>query len=210
MRKKKVVLDYSGVKDDEFNTLIGKVVDCLDGHSLFTNLPVPLADLKTEVDLYISRWQKASRGGSLVEIAEKNDVKKVVCEMLSKIAFYVNEVSNGMRSALLSSGLILEADPISTPVPPKVTNAFLIDGQQQNQFKVIFDKAPKALLYEYQISDQDDELGNPIWGESYRTGSMRGNVFAPVVSDVTYKLRVRAINKKGAGDWSDVASLKAR
>lgn len=210
MRKKKVVLDYSGVRDDEFNTLIGKVVDCLDGHSLFTDLPVPLADFKTEVGLYISRWQKASRGGSLVEIAEKNDAKKLVCEMLSKIAFYVNEVSNGTRSSLLSSGLILEADPTITQIPPQVTNARLLDGQQKDQFKLAFDRVPKALLYEYQISDQDDELGNPIWGEIYRASSTRGNVFAPVVSDVTYKFRVRAVNKKGAGDWSDIASLKAR
>ncbi|MBL1410810.1 fibronectin type III domain-containing protein [Sphingobacterium faecale] len=210
MRKKKVVLDYSGLKDDEFSTLAGKVVDCLDGHPLFTDLPVAVADLKAEVELYKSRWQKASRGGSLVEIAEKNDTKRDVSEMLRKIAFYVNEVGNGVRSALLSSGLILEADPSSMPTPAKTTNASLTDGLQQDQFKVGFDRVPNALLYEYQISDKDDEQGNPIWSDSYRTGSTRGNVFAPVVKDVTYRLRVRAVNKKGAGDWSDVVSLRAR
>lgn len=210
MRKKKVVLDYSGLKDDEFSTLIGKVLDCLEGHTLFTDLPVAIADLKVEVELYKSRWQKASRGGSLVEIAQKNDTKRDVCEMLRKIAFYVNEVGNGTRSALLSSGLILEVDPSSTPVPPKVTKATLMDGLQQDQFKIGFDKVPNALLYEYQVSDIDDGQGNPVWGESYRTGSSRGNVFAPVVKDVTYKLRVRAVNKKGAGDWSEVVSLRAR
>lgn len=132
MRKKKVVLDYSGLKDDEFSTLIGKVVDCLEGHTLFTDLPVVIADLKTGSELYKSRWQKASRGGSLVEIAQKNDSKKEVCDMLRKIAFYVNQVSDGTRSALLSSGLILEVDPVSTPLPAKVLNAALMDGLQQD------------------------------------------------------------------------------
>lgn len=210
MRKKKVVLDYSGLKDDEFSTLIGKVVDCLEGHTLFTELPVAIADLKTGAELYKSRWQKASRGGSLVEIAQKNDSKKEVCDMLRKIAFYVNQVSDGTRSALLSSGLILEVDPVSTPLPAKVLNAALMDGLQQDQLKVAFDKVPNALLYEYQVADADDEQGNPVWKDSYRTGSTRGNVFAPVVRDVTYKLRVRAVNKKGAGDWSEVVSLRAR
>jgi len=56
MRKKKVVLDYTGVNDDEFNTLISKVIDCLTGHTVLTTLPVTLADLKTQADDFATKW----------------------------------------------------------------------------------------------------------------------------------------------------------
>ncbi|UZJ65695.1 hypothetical protein OKW96_05815 [Sphingobacterium sp. KU25419] len=111
MRKKKVILDYSLVSDHEFNTMVGKVLDCLEGHTILVDLPVSLVDLKALADDFKMKWQRASRGGSVLEIAQKNESKKLVAQSLKSIAFYVNTVADGSRSILLSSGLILENDP---------------------------------------------------------------------------------------------------
>lgn len=210
MRKKKLILDYSGLNDDELNTLTGKVLDCMEGHTTFTDLPVALADLEAQVLDFRSKWQKASRGGSRLEIAEKNDAKGVVAESLKDIAFYVNKLGKGSHSLLLSSGLLLEADQKPSASPGQGTGAKLSDGKQRGQMQVRFDSLKEALLYEYEIADSLDDDGQPDWKETFQTGSSKANVYAVTVPGRTYYMRVRARNKKGIGDWSEVASLMAR
>ena len=210
MRVKKVVLDYSGLSDDELNTLVGKVLDCMTGHTTFTTLPLELEDFEAEVMDFRTKWQKASRGGSLLEIAEKNDAKDVLALSLKDLAFYVNKVSKGSRSLLLSSGLILEADQKPSDVPDQVGDAELRDGKQQGQMQVKFKPVRNALLYEYQVTNILGEDNLPVWRETFQASSSRGNIYAVTEPDKIYYLRVRARNKKGIGDWSQVASLKAR
>lgn len=210
MRTKRVLLDYSNLKDDELTTLAGKVVDCLDGHPTFTALPVPLEELQAQVTDYTRRWQKATNGGSLLEISEKNDARDRLLQSFKEIAFYVNRTAAGSRSLLLSSGLLLEADPKPSQVPGKVTGTALADGRQQNQMNVLFNRMKSAVLYEYEIAEEVGPDNQPIWKYNFQTSSSRGNVFAPTVPDRVYYLRVRARNKKGIGDWSDTASLRAR
>lgn len=210
MRKKKVILDYSMVSDDEFNTMVGKVLDCLDGHTILVDLPVTLVDLKAQADDYKVKWQKASRGGSVLEIAEKNDSKKVVAQQLRSIAFYVNTVADGSRSILLSSGLILESDPKSAQIPGVVQEVALLDGKQRNQLQVKFRSLKNALLYEYQVTSNVDEFEQPIWGDTLQTSTSYANIYSPVKPGFTYHMRVRARNKRGIGDWCDAVSLTAR
>lgn len=210
MRKKKLILDYTGVNDDEFNTLIGKVIDCLTGHAVLTTPPVTLEDLKTQADDFVTKWQRASRGGSILEIAEKNAAKEMLALSLKDIAFYVNKIADGSRAILLSSGLILEADPKSADTPEVVTEVSLVDGRQRNQLLVKFKAQKSAIMYEYQVANAMDADGEPLWGDSFDTSKSYGNVFSPVFPGQIYYLRVRGRNKKGVGDWSAVASLRTR
>ncbi|WP_400261987.1 fibronectin type III domain-containing protein [Sphingobacterium sp. SG20118] len=210
MRKKKVILDYSLVSDDEFNTMVGKVLDCLEGHAILVDLPVSLVELKAQADDYKAKWQKASRGGSVLEIAEKNDSKRAVSQQLKNIAFYVNTVADGSRSILLSSGLILESEPKSSQIPGVVQEVALQDGKQRNQLQVKFKPLKEAILYDYQIAGTLDAFDQPVWGDSLQTSTSYANIFSPVQPGFTYYLRVRARNKRGIGDWSDAVSLTAR
>lgn len=210
MRTKKVLLDYSGFKDDELNTLTGKVLACLNSHVTFTDLPVDLAVLKTQTSDFSAKWQIASRGGSRLEIAEKNDAKQVLANSLREIAFYVNKLAKGSYALLLSSGLQIEADTQLTRTPDQVVGVLLKDGRHKGQLDVVFAPLKGSYLYEYEIAEELDEQRQPIWKYSFQTGNSKFNVFAPTLPDVTYYLRVRARNKRGIGDWSDVASLRAR
>lgn len=210
MRKKKVILDYSGINDHEFNTMVGKVLDCLDGHAILIDLPIPLADLKTQAEDFKFKWQKASRGGSMLEIEEKNDSKKLLVLSLRSIAFYVNTVADGSRSILLSSGLILELDPRAAEVPGIVLGVELMDGKQRNQLQVRFKPLREAILYEYQVTSELDGFDQPLWGETFQASSSYGNVFSPVKPGYTYYLRLRARNRRGIGDWCEAVRLTAR
>lgn len=210
MRRKKVVLDYSGLKDDELNTLAGKVLDCLDGHETFIDPPVELEVLEEQITDFRLKWQKASRGGSLLEIALKNDAKDIIAFSLKEIAFYVNKIGRGSHSTLLSSGLILEADRKASQAPDQVIGVELRDGKQKGQLEVRFAPLKAAALYEYEIASSLTEDAEPDWNEVFQASSSLNNIYAIAKPDHIYYLRVRARNKRGIGDWSEVASLKTR
>ncbi|MDH5828731.1 fibronectin type III domain-containing protein [Sphingobacterium faecium] len=210
MRKKKVISDYTIVSDHEFNTMVGKVLDCLDGHIILVDLPITLVELKAQADDFKAKWQRASRGGSVLEIAEKNDSKKKLAASLKSIAFYVNTVADGSRSILLSSGLMLENDHKPSEVPGLVQEVALMDGKQRNQMGIKFKPLKEAIVYEYQIASTLDAFDQPVWGENFQTSTSYSNIFSPVQPGFTYYLRVRARNRRGIGDWSDAVSLTAR
>jgi hypothetical protein len=210
VRKKKLILDYSQINDDGFNTLVGKVLDCLKDHVVLVDLPVSLEDLQNQADDFKVKWQKASRGGSVLEIAEKNDSKKIVADSLKKTAFYVNMVADGSRSILLSSGLILENDAKAAQIPGQVQGAALVDGRQSNQMQIKFKPIKDALLYEYQVTSDLDQFDQPVWGEIFQTSTSYANIFSPVKPGFTYHLRIRARNRRGIGDWCEAVRLTAR
>ncbi|RZF58920.1 fibronectin type III domain-containing protein [Sphingobacterium corticibacterium] len=211
MRTKRVLLDYSELYDHELNTLAGRVLDCLDGHPVLTEPPVTVGILEEQAADFRTKWQIASNGGSSLQRAEKNDAKAVLSRSLKDIAFYVNKVAAGSRSVLLSSGLLLEADPKPSRAPQQVTGVTLADGRQKNQLLLGFQSLRgKALFYEYEFAEELDGDGMPDWRPAFLTSDSRGNVYAPTIPGRTYYVRVRARNKKGIGDWSETVSILAR
>lgn len=210
MRKKRVLLDYSGLKDDELITMVGRVLDCLNGHTLFTDPPVALEEVEGRLSEFREKWQKVSPGGSTLEFAQKNDLKELLRADLKDIAFYVNKLAGGSRSMLLSSGLTLEADPKPLQVPGQGRGARVEDGRQKNQLSFSFDSLKEATEYEYQVADSVDAEGNILWSELFQTSDSRSNVYAPTIPGVIYYFRVRGRNKRGIGDWSETVSIMAR
>src|SRR3546814_6349338 len=51
----------------------------------------------------------------------------------------------------------------------------LIDGRQNGQVQLLFAKQKKVLLYEYQYTSEKDDMGDFLWGDTYRTTSTRDN-----------------------------------
>jgi len=68
-----------------------------------------------------------------------------------------------------------------------------------------------AWEYEYAVASERDEQGEIKWPEELmRTSNSRGNIIAPVTMGTLYYVRVRARNRRGAGDWSEAVTLMAR
>ncbi|SEO08275.1 hypothetical protein SAMN05216436_1329 [bacterium A37T11] len=210
MRKNKVVSNYERLNDHELATLAGGVILGLDGN---TNLPAPvpaLADFTTLVDDYRAKLEVANKRGSALEISLKKEARENLLEALMQLSNYVNNTAKGNAPILYSSGLKLNEQPQSIPVPGVSTRLRLRDGQQSGYMNFGFDPVKYATEYEYTVAHERNEEGQLIWGDIIRTTSSRGNFINPVIPGQVYYVRLRARNGKGTGDWSETVSLMAR
>lgn len=210
MRKKKVRTNYADLKLDELHTMAGKVLDCMQGSEVFTDLPVDIAVLEAVIQDFQLKWQTAKNGGSKWDKAVKDEARQVMLETFSKLAIYVNQTADGNLPKLLSSGFYLEMEhkPLALPAIPQFVE--LLDGPQRGQLALRFKPVKSCWLYEYQYADSLSEDGQPLWGDVAVTPNTTSNIIAPTEAGTMYYARVRARNGRGVSDWSATVSLLAR
>lgn len=173
--------------------------------------PNPSLETVTEVlDDYEQKLSMAKRRGSPEDTAAKNDIRKVVEQLLKRLAFYVTHTADGNLPKLLSSGFAVSTLPRRDDVPAVVTGVTTRDGRQQGQLRLDFDKNHSAKIYEYQVCQIDAQGLPDEWSESYTTTSSRQNIIAPLVPFQRYGVRVRAVNGYGRSDWSEMVTHVVR
>ncbi len=210
MIKRLVLTSFARHTDAALANLGGTTFQAMTGNANFPDPQPGLPDYETAVEDFKAKLQVSSRKGSPMDISIKNESRLVLLEQMRLLAQYVNNTANGVVSALLSSGFPLKAQPGSIPVPLVPQRVRLGDGRQRGQLRLDFDAVQHAWEYEYAVAHEQDGEGEPLWGELYATTSSRGNIIAPVIPAVTYRVRVRARNGRGIGDWSEPVSLIAR
>ncbi len=210
MRTNKVISNYDKLMDDELATLASGVEDALTGNVNFPDPNPTLPEFTAAAADYRAKLAVASRKGSALEVSLKNEARKVVLNLLRRLAFYVNEIGQGNAPILYSSGLRLNAQPKEMQAPTVPDGVRLRDGRQSGQIRLDFNPLKEAWEYEYAVSSEVDENKDPIWGEPLSTTSSRANILAPVIPGMIYRVRVRARNGRGLGDWSEAVTLIAR
>ncbi|SEN82218.1 hypothetical protein SAMN05216436_12288 [bacterium A37T11] len=210
MRTNKVISNYDKLTDDELAMLASGVEDALTGNASFPEPNPTLPEFTTAATDYRAKLAVASRKGSALEVSLKNEARKVLLNLLRRLAFYVNEIGQGNAPVLYSSGMRLNSQPREMLVPGVPDGVKLRDGRQSGQIRLDFNPLKEAWEYEYAISSELDENKDPIWGNPLNTTSSRANILAPVTPGVLYRIRVRARNGRGLGDWSEAVTLIAR
>ncbi|WP_390881650.1 fibronectin type III domain-containing protein [Sphingobacterium pedocola] len=120
----------------------------------------------------------------------------------------MNGIADGHLSTLLSSGFPTNAPAVASTVPFVVDNVKATDGRQSGQMRVDFNAQSKVRMYEY--SYRKVQVPEAPWSDRLTTSSSRNNIIAPLEPGQYYEVRVRAVNTKGAGDWSQTATLLVR
>ncbi|WP_312364902.1 fibronectin type III domain-containing protein [Sphingobacterium sp.] len=67
-------------------------------------------------------------------------------------------------------------------------------------------KSVRVYDYCYRTLDTPDSE----WSDRLTTTSSRGNIIAPLNVAQLYEFKVRAVNSKGPGDWSQTVSILVR
>lgn len=206
--KTKALIGFARMKDDELlvagNTIIGAMTD--NGH--FGSPSPSLADVQALLDDFSNKLAVARKRGSPEDTALKGDSRLLLEEALQRLGYYVNSVAKGHLATVLSSGFPVNASATATLVPLRIESVKLTDGRQSGQVRLDFANQSKVLLYEYcyRLQQQPEEE----WSERITTTSSRGNIIAPLPPGERVEVKVRAVNSKGIGDWSETSSLLVR
>lgn len=207
-RTQKVRISFSRLTDDAFLVMVNTIVGAMKGNAHFPS-PVPeLDDIENLIDDFTTKLKAARKRGSPEDTALKNESRPILEEAMQKLGYYVNSVANGQLSTLLSSGFPVSGARTNALIPKQMEGVKLSDGRQAGQVRLDFEKQPDALIYEYtyrRVSEIEEE-----WSDRFVTTSSRGNVIAPLRSGYYYEARVRAVNRMGAGDWSQVVKFLVR
>lgn len=206
--KTKALIGFARMKDDELlvagNTIIGAMTD----NAHFSNPSPTLVDVQALLDDFSNKLAVARKRGSPEDTALKGDSRLLLEEALQRLGYYVNSVAKGHLATVLSSGFPVNASPTATLVPLRIESVKLTDGRQSGQVRLDFANQSKVLLYEYcyRLQQQPQEE----WSERITTTSSRGNIIAPLPPGERVEVKVRAVNSKGIGDWSETSSLLVR
>lgn len=213
MRKEKVKINYSNLRDRELATLGGRVVRAmLDPQTAFfySDLRPQVIALSASVKDYIQKHQIASRGGSTLEVSLKNESRTKVLNALRTLASYVNEKARGQLPWLLATGLQLTNPYGRKETPPAASGLMLRDGELSGQVKVYFNRIKSAWMYEIEWAEIRKTQTIIQWEGKQQTTRSKGNLLSPFTPGTRYCFRVRALNGKGVGEWSDTVCFIAR
>ena len=206
--KTKALIGFARMKDDELMVLTRTVINAMTGNAKFPT-PVPsLSDIGELLDDFTDKLTAARKRGSAEDTALKDESKVPLAEALQQLGYYVNGISKGHLSTVLSSGFPTAIPATGSIVPLKVEGVRVSDGRQSGQVRLDFTNQNKARLYEY--SYRKVMVPEVEWSDRLTTTSSRANIIAPLETGYMYEFRVRAVNSKGAGDWSQTANLLVR
>lgn len=205
--KKKALIGFARMKDDEFLVTGHTIISAMTDNVHFSNPSPTLADVQVLLDDFSDKLAITRKRSSPEDTALKKDSRLLLAESLKQLGYYVNLESKGHLATVLSSGFPVNASATTTLVPLRVEGVKLSDGRQSGQVRLDLAKQKKVLLYEYcyrlQRPDED-------WSERVTTSSSRGNIIAPLPPGERVAVKVRAVNSKGAGDWSEEKTMLVR
>lgn len=206
--KTKARIGFGRMKDDVLLVTANTIIGAMTGNPLFANPSPALEDVEVLLDDFSSKLAIARKRGSPEDTALKEDSKKLLAEILQRLGYYVNSTAAGHLATVLSSGFPTNAPSSVTLVPLVVEGVKLSDGRQSGQVRLDFGKQVKVLMYEYCYRKvQEPELE---WSDRLMTTSTRGNIIAPLEVGQWCEVKVRGVNNKGAGDWSQSIRILVR
>lgn len=117
MKNSKIQLSFRAVTDSNFLTKGTNIGTSMTGNPFFTD-PVPtIAQVQEAVGNYAEKLDAAKSGGRNA-VAEKNQARGILEQLLFQLGLYVMFIANGAEAILVSSGFTL----VKAPQPRKLEN----------------------------------------------------------------------------------------
>ncbi len=203
----RIYTSYTPLGDAPLATLAGKTLTDMTGNGNFPD-PVPtLEDYGNHVNDYRTKHEAAAETGGRFATTAKDIARLALLQQMKRLASYVNFTADGDANKLVSSGFMLVPPPKSNTAPEIPLWVRVRRGPQKGQLVLDIAKVRHTWQYGYQVSNQRDEQGEIIWGDTiHATTRSKSNIIAGLQSVVTYWVRVRAMNGYGTGDWSEPVS----
>lgn len=201
----KVKFTLSGVPDGDAIQKCSDLKTALTGNATFPTPPVTLAAFGTLITTAQTKLTAADNAAAVAKqaTADKDTAIAALAAAANQIAAYVDLTANGDESKILSAGLSIRAARTPQIVPVQVQNLSVTAGDNAGSLDAHWDGMDNAKSFEVQISA--DPFSDATWKPADTVTNSKA-VLTGLTSGAKIWVRVRAINSKGKGAWSDVAT----
>jgi hypothetical protein len=223
---KKAKLDLRLKKVPELILLARHIVTSMTGNPTFTT-PLPaLADITAKA-LALESAYEVSIDGNHAKISEMHQLTTELKHLLSFLASYVNNISQGDAQKILSSGMQVNKDPEHSGVLAAPADVRLDKGTNEGMVEARWKKVVNAKSYEIEYFEAGQ--APPAQSGGQLTGTVAGINLGINIEDIPWEqagistntkfmikglypgnriiVRIVAVNTEGKGTWSDPATM---
>ena len=195
MRRIKVVFDFMIYPVVEKLPFYRNIYIHLSDTSLFPNLPVPLATLKTVLDDFESALL-AAKDGAHSAIAIRNDKEAAADEVFRELATYVNKVANGDETIIIQSGFHASKQP----TPYQKPELAVYDGAHSGSVILKIKAIQAAVAYIWQYVQEGSPNSASVWitVDSSTVTTFQIDNLTP---GLIYSFRFASISSEGTSDF---------
>lgn len=200
-----LALSFTQSGDAAFLQSSQYVLECMTDNPAFTT-PVPALEVMSQAIDDYSQKLTAAAGKDLVAIAEKNQRRLYLEELMGKLGLYVMFTAMGDDAALSSSGFTMVKGRTSRYItnPGNVTVG---NGVSSGQIESRVKSQKAARSYLHQITDSEP-TENTVW--DIRSVSTCRYVFSGLVPGKRYWIRVAVVGPGDQVAYSSIASMYAQ
>lgn len=154
--------------DEKLIVAAARIIQCMKDSDIFTAPHPPLSEVE---GAYTDYYQKVidAAGKNRIKAAIKQESKRHLADLLQKLVFYVNVVSDGNLSKLYSSGFPILAQKRTGTPPETPSGTFVKDGRKSGEVAFGFKSVGRDMHYDYYFATHLDQHGRPKWGEIHTT-----------------------------------------
>ncbi len=200
---KKVKMYFGSLTIPEKIQKARNLVAHMDANENFPNPEPPLAELITAANVLEKAYEEALNGGR-IQIAAMRQSAAVLNMLVVSLAGYVQCVSRGDESIILSSGFEVQnpkSPSRAASTPEHVNGAF---GNHEGEVELRWNKVRGSKAYNIEISLDGLSDWKPCGTATRARLFLKG-----LESGVKYFFRVAAIGPLGQSGWSDPGLAKA-
>jgi hypothetical protein len=200
MKRQSIQLSFTRLTDSNFLTKANFINASMSGNSFFPS-PIPtLAQVQEAIDLYDAKLLAATGLGK-VNVAEKNQAREILEQLLYKLGLWVMFMADGVEAVLVSSGytLVKEPQPRTLDKPGDVTLTYDITSG------TLISSIPKgnASSFIHEITDAPP-TENTVW-KSYPTSTSQFT-FTGLIPGQQYWVRVAVVGSRKQIAYSNIAT----
>lgn len=197
MKRSKVLFDFLKLSIIEKIGFYRNVIAKLTGNASFTNPDVPLPTGTAAVDALQTSYVGAQDGGQ-TPISVMHDKEALADACFRKLALYVERISDGNESMILSSGFNVSAQPQAYTKPELSADRGTNMGMVRLQRKAVV--GAKSYIWQY----AKDNIPETEAGWTIAAFSTRADVEIENLSVASkYWFRVAAVTPEGTTDYSN-------
>lgn len=201
----KVKLGTNKMTPDEILALANQIITAMTGNATF---PAPnptltaLTALKNTATTKVAA-QKAAQLTAKQATDDRDAALDALLIALGQLALHVENVSAGDAVKIQSAGMTVKAPALPPTVPDQVLNLAVSAGDNDGELDAQWD--PVRGAKSYQIQTSPDPITPTSWHDATPSSGSK-SIIGGLPSGTRVWVRVRAINKRGPGPWSDPAT----